>query len=267
MKLHVVSDLHLDVCSMWPAQLAGDVLVVAGDAANGSLDALIRWCDPYLRKGRPVLFVPGNHEYYGRRHAAHLRSMHRRARAAGIRLLHNAKVRLDGVEFFGATLWTDFALEGAARVPLAQATARQHVADFTCIFEEPGRPLRPETTVRWHRKTVRLLERFLRSDTVHKKVVVTHHAPAPGSIHERFAGSSLNPAFVNDLEPLIRTCGPALWVHGHTHRSVDYRIGATRVLANPRGYGRRVVMPGLDRPIAITINENPEFNETQVTDI
>jgi hypothetical protein len=27
-----------------------------------------------------------------------------------------------------------------------------------------------------------------------------------------------------------------LWLHGHVHHSCDYRIGATRVLANPRGY-------------------------------
>jgi hypothetical protein len=25
-------------------------------------------------------------------------------------------------------------------------------------------------------------------------------------------------------------------VHGHTHHRVDYRIGATRVLSNQRGY-------------------------------
>jgi len=27
-----------------------------------------------------------------------------------------------------------------------------------------------------------------------------------------------------------------VWVHGHMHDPVDYMIGETRVLANPRGY-------------------------------
>jgi hypothetical protein len=26
--------------------------------------------------------------------------------------------------------------------------------------------------------------------------------------------------------------------HGHIHDSADYRVGATRVIANPHGYGR-----------------------------
>lgn len=30
--------------------------------------------------------------------------------------------------------------------------------------------------------------------------------------------------------------GPALWVHGHTHMSVDYMVGSCRVVSNPRGY-------------------------------
>ena len=29
---------------------------------------------------------------------------------------------------------------------------------------------------------------------------------------------------------------PALWVHGHTHTSHDYRVGRCRIVCNPRGY-------------------------------
>lgn len=29
-----------------------------------------------------------------------------------------------------------------------------------------------------------------------------------------------------------------LWVHGHMHDSLDYRINGTRVVYNPRGYCR-----------------------------
>ena len=27
-----------------------------------------------------------------------------------------------------------------------------------------------------------------------------------------------------------------LWIHGHTHFNVDYKIGQTRVVTNQRGY-------------------------------
>jgi hypothetical protein len=32
--------------------------------------------------------------------------------------------------------------------------------------------------------------------------------------------------------------GPSvsLWIHGHTHESVDYFVNSTRVVCNPRGY-------------------------------
>ena len=29
---------------------------------------------------------------------------------------------------------------------------------------------------------------------------------------------------------------PDLWVHGHTHNSLDYALGRTRVVVNPCGY-------------------------------
>lgn len=48
----------------------------------------------------------------------------------------------------------------------------------------------------------------------------------------------LNACFVSDLEARILRWQPQLWMHGHTHDSFDYRIGATRVIANPRGYAR-----------------------------
>jgi Icc-related predicted phosphoesterase len=35
---------------------------------------------------------------------------------------------------------------------------------------------------------------------------------------------------------IIRSRRPSLWIHGHTHESRDYRLGATRIVANPCGY-------------------------------
>jgi len=69
-------------------------------------------------------------------------------------------------------------------------------------------------------------------------VVVTHLAPSRGSIAEKFVGSPINAAFVSDLEARIERWQPALWLHGHVHDSFDYRVGKTRVVANPRGYAK-----------------------------
>jgi hypothetical protein len=53
----------------------------------------------------------------------------------------------------------------------------------------------------------------------------------------RFDGSPLNPAFGSRLEDLVACLGADMWIHGHTHASQDCRLGRTRVLCNPKGYG------------------------------
>lgn len=67
-------------------------------------------------------------------------------------------------------------------------------------------------------------------------MVVTHHAPSPRSIPPEFRGDPLSACYASDLEDLIVDGRPALWVHGHIHTKVDYRVGRSRVIANPRGY-------------------------------
>lgn len=57
----------------------------------------------------------------------------------------------------------------------------------------------------------------------------THHAPAMGSVAERYAADWLTPAFVNDLPDDFFQV-PVLWVHGHTHSPFDY---APRAVPRP----------------------------------
>jgi hypothetical protein len=58
-------------------------------------------------------------------------------------------------------------------------------------------------------------------------------------------------AFVARRERLVEASGATLWVHGHVHASFDYRIGDTRVLANPQGHG----------------DENPAFRPGLVVEV
>jgi hypothetical protein len=69
-------------------------------------------------------------------------------------------------------------------------------------------------------------------------VVVTHHAPHPGSIAPQYTDDWATAGFVSDLSDVIERHHPVAWVHGHTHTSFDYEVGATRITCNPHGYGR-----------------------------
>ena len=68
-------------------------------------------------------------------------------------------------------------------------------------------------------------------------VVCTHHAPHRRSVAAQFDGDLLSAAFVSHLPELIEgPNAPDLWVHGHTHAALDYRVGKCRVVCNPLGY-------------------------------
>ena len=110
MKFQIASDLHLEYDPDWelPAGDA-DVLVLAGDVGIQT-HGLAAFRD--RARQQPVLYVPGNHEYYCgnfNRTAAALRA---RAHEWGLYLLDGDAVVLGGVRFLGVTLWTDFALFG-----------------------------------------------------------------------------------------------------------------------------------------------------------
>lgn len=55
-------------------------------------------------------------------------------------------------------------------------------------------------------------------------------------------------AYASNLDDMVAGSGAALWVHGHTHHCVDYRLGGTRVVSYQRGYPNEPVggfKPGL----------------------
>jgi Icc-related predicted phosphoesterase len=87
-----------------------------------------------------------------------------------------------------------------------------------------------------HMDSQRFIETALKEDPTIPTVIVTHHLPHPRSISGRFKSDLLNAAYASDLTDIIETGRPALWLHGHTHDSCDYRVGNTRIICNPRGY-------------------------------
>jgi Icc-related predicted phosphoesterase len=238
LKLHILSDLHTGHCPYGAAEVVGDVLVLAGDIGdNGNLGAL-EVARGYRERGLPVLYVPGNHEFYRTVLPQELRRLQRACKAAGITLLHKRTVVLGGVRFIGAILWTDFLLDGVSLQYHTMQATQRFMADFTLIQERAGDTLLPETTLKWHRQCLHYIQRKLSEPFAGKTVLVTHHAPHPLCVHEQYRGNPLNGAFVSDLSATLAQ-GVALAVHGHVHNSFDFEVEATRIVANPRGYVKR----------------------------
>lgn len=243
MRLWILSDLHIET-SDWdlPSDPPDyDVLIAAGDIHTPCSEA-VRWLGERA-DGRPVIHVPGNHEWYGWPRpfsvAAETARARDAAREAGVTLLMEDAAIVAGVRFLGATLWTDYDLYGARSESMAAAAAGLNDHRLIRPADAHGAALTPAQARAWHKSARAWIEAQLSAPFDGPTIVVTHHMPHPRSIDDRFVGNPLNPAFCSDLSDLVETGGAALWVHGHTHTSCDYVAGGARVVCNPKGYGPR----------------------------
>ncbi|WP_342244746.1 metallophosphoesterase [Pseudomonas sp. OTU5201] len=240
MRIHLLSDLHNEFGVFQPAAFEADVVILAGDIDTGERGI------PWARQAFacPVLYVPGNHEFY-RGHLAKTLLKLRQASCPRVRMLDRDEVTIDSVRFLGATMWTDFAATGNA--PVASEYAQSVMNDFRQIRTDNYRRLRPSDLV-WESVTTRdWLRARLAAPHDGPTVVVTHHAPTLRSLQDNpHAGTHLDAAFANRWDDLMGD-PIVLWVHGHVHMAIDFDVAGTRVVCNPRGYPGEVTGfdPGL----------------------
>lgn len=250
MKLRLLSDLHLEISSFTPAAADADVVVLAGDiyVHTRGLD----WAAEHF-PGRPLIYVPGNHEFYHRNLDEAMEQLRTRAGELGIHLLDNDEVVIQGVRFLGAVLWTDYALFGQDDQEARQRYAGRLMSDHQLIGMAGDRLFQPEDARRRHEQSVEFLRSRLAQPFDGPTVVVTHHAPSARSIPDRYVGDPLSPAFASDLEHLVT--GADFWLHGHTHAFRQYAVGQCQVMSNPRGYVtyRKQEYTGFVDPLLIEI--------------
>lgn len=236
MKLHILSDLHLNTGGLEIPRTDADVVILAGDIARP--ETAIAWASHFAQ---PVLYVAGNHEFYGNSINGTFQELQRLCANTGIQVLDCGEVVIDSVRFLGTTLWTDFMLFGAGEQrEQAIEQAREFTRDFSRIRmdETTATPFSPVDAVALSNRHISWLTAKLNEPFPGPTVVITHHAPSPRSVHPRFADSLLNACFVVDVEHLLDAKRVALWIHGHTHDSFDYVVNGVRVICNPRGYAR-----------------------------
>ncbi len=233
MKIQIASDLHLN---HWPRSenvrlledlktdadlliLAGDIISLAHHNIPRSYEHLQTFCANYPR----VLFVPGNHEFYGTSIDAgtdELLEMEHALRRDHnfLALLPGRRLSYWGQGFIGGTMWQPSPRADEYAQPINDHT---RIRDFT--IDAPH--------------AYRRFEEFATERMCPGDIVVTHHAPSNYSIAPEWVGHPCNRWFVTpEIEPLLIDRKPALWVHGHVHTPFDYEIGDTRVVCNPRGY-------------------------------
>lgn len=252
LRIQLLSDLHLERNLDFRPEPApdADLLVLAGDIGSyQNKSRLTETDEPDFGLRRfagwpvPVVYVPGNHEYDG----LDFDETHERLRETcarlGLRWLEREVWEHRGVRFVGTTLWSDF----EALVPRGPtASLGEQLEAREKAFRAANHYLRYAAAQRhgevWLAEQVRELalecQQWLRQALGQpfdgSTVVITHFAPSLRSADPRYGMTPGTAGFCNHLDDLLPLAD--LWLHGHLHCPIDYRVGRCRVLANPLGY-------------------------------
>jgi len=239
-RVAYASDLHLDFGKINPEFFTVDaeVLILAGDVGETRLyadyDDFFRRCS---EKFSLVILVFGNHEYYGSSiEDARKQAEQTIGKYGNIRILQNESIEYQGVEFVGATLWTDIGKDD----PLGKWHLKQKMNDYR-VINFTARRLRPEDTIAFHKVSVEFIDYAVIEAKIETKnvVVITHHAPSFQSIHPAYVNDSLgNLGYASELSEFILQNDDTIkhWIHGHIHNKQSYRVGNCWVHNNSRGY-------------------------------
>lgn len=244
-RIAFISDIHVDFGELDLSKIDSnqfDILVIAGDI--GLQSSVISTIKKFQVFEKPIVFVLGNHDYVGDIEFNKFNDLvkYESARLKDVYFLNNDSVVINGINFIGATLWTDFKLNNNQEISMYQAKRvmleyRKTYSNQPYIYFD-GRPFLPTDVLNLNEYTKYFFDIL---DKDKSTVVVTHHAPSEKSIEPCYKGDELNPAFACNMESFILNNNISLWIHGHTHYDVDYMIGNTRVVANQLGYNDRTV--------------------------
>jgi predicted phosphohydrolase len=224
MKLWIVSDLHLEVRRDFvPGKRRPDdfdVFVLAGDVMEGDVVKGVE-AAAAMAGGRPAIFVPGNHCHWGSSFEKVLEQGQEAALRTGVRFLQNAATEIDGLVFFGATLWDPMLPDPRASRP-----------DLSAIMSGLEPDPQPHSALPYgepvHVQGPGVMDRRAKNRDVRRQFEIARDAM-------KNVGADVVVTHYPPTADLLREIAPRYWVHGHEHRVRDETLGATRVLANAVG--------------------------------
>ena len=251
MRIHYMSDVHLEFGALQARLPKGEVVILAGDitllaamdpaktdaSARAVRKNTLQFFEAVQNNFERVIYLMGNHEHYGFCIDESADAI--RHHFPGVTLLEDAHVALGDAILCGATLWTDM----GGGDPLIEQTVQRGMSDFYVIEKRDGertRAFRPSDARALFAASLSHIEGVADANPDKKLVVATHHAPSKLGVAPSQRTSKINAAYFTDLTAFIEDRpNIAVWIHGHTHVQTEYAIGGCRVLSNARGYAGR----------------------------
>lgn len=235
MDFQIASDLHIEThgglnapASCYPTRVAS-ILVLCGDlypfARPEYPEILRRAAEPFDM----VMYVPGNHEYYGGSLDMDA-DIERTCFAAGnVIYMNKRSINIRGMQFIGATLWSDNPTD---------SSGSQIMNDYDKIYGLT--PKRSNALHKNHRAFISKAVKQAKKDGRIGSVIMSHHVP---DNRLAFDITSRPPAtfpfyFSTDMQDITSDPFVKVWCHGHTHESYRTRLNGNGPIfaSNALGY-------------------------------
>jgi predicted MPP superfamily phosphohydrolase len=245
-KVDLVSDLHLECKEL--TLPGGDILVIAGDAMEfrnylqafhstrmlgEPTDRFLRFFEVECAKYQTVLYLPGNHEFYGSEIESVLQRMQSGVLPDNVRILDRSVYDAGDVLFVGATLWTN-CNNGDW---YTHYHLKRCMNDFHVIKYKEKR-FTTHDMIDLHNRDFGYIKTVVEQNADRKIFVATHHTPSFINCAAKYANDKLmNGGYHTELsEFILDHTNITHWAFGHTHEPFDHYIGTCRLVCNPRGY-------------------------------
>jgi len=243
MRVQFCSDLHLEMRdkNYRLNKTDADVIVLAGDIHVG-LSAVEFAIKESTLQNKPLILVAGNHEFYSHDYHHMLRKMREASSSHPlVHFLENDEVIINNTRFLGCTLWTDYLSNDPEQQSLHMAYCGRFLRDHIVIRNKEFN-FTPANAQEICHNSKQYLAHKLDSDFAGKTVVVSHHGPSLECQHKQYRFNEISGAFISDLADLVKKAD--LWIYGHTHSSLDTKIGNCRLVSNQLGYpGEHIPVP------------------------
>lgn len=244
-KLQILSDTHNEffrrhsskesINGLWACKIPStdaDIIILAGDIDKGIKG--VEWAiNESKRLNKSIVYVPGNHEYYGFDIPEALAEMRDITMDTNVHVLDNDSIILQGVRILGTTLWTDYKADKNTIQKTAMEIVSHSLNDHRLISYE-GKTFTTQQALALHLKSREWLLQNLNLPFDGPTVVVTHHGPSDTCQHKKYPLSPISTAFHSQMDDFVGMAD--LWIYGHTHSNLDTLVNGTRLISNQFGY-------------------------------
>lgn len=248
MQVALFSDLHLEhsLAPLYKMQQGlgescPDVVILAGDITTTYHKDVLR----YIREmtNARIIYVPGNHEFYGTSIEAGMFTLRNECEKLGITFAVNEIVTVDDVSFVCSVGWSD--LCSFSHLDMENKIERlSMISDFRMIQDHSVCDMMnlAETDRRFLNSALKCV-----ADIGTIPVIVTHFSPFESCRNPRFDVTEIASYFSNNWMNILENAPttPAAWLYGHTHSNIHDIVCGVPVFSNQCGYPGENV-PGFD---------------------